>query len=85
MPAPICTEATASVWSINNRWPSELTLAGHSGHIARITPNHCSIMLLNRRGLEYSTEPSWATSPNGPKIGMDSGPLALKHRYESHM
>jgi hypothetical protein len=79
MPGPICTDATAGAWSINNRALSELTLAGHAGHVTKITPNHCSSMPLHRRGLEYYTDPSWATSPNLPTIGMDSGPLALKH------
>ena len=49
---------TARAGAIKTLPPSELILAGHSGHMARIDLNHCSSIARNRRGLEYSTEPN---------------------------
>ena len=60
--------------------PSEEMVAGQSGQIARMAVNHWSSMARNRRGRLYSIHPSWLANPNSPKIGIDSGPFALKQR-----
>jgi hypothetical protein len=41
--------------------------------------NHCSSIARKRLGREYSVQPSCMVSPKGPKIGIDSGPFAMKH------
>ena len=52
--------------------------AGQAGHITRMVLNHCSNFATNRRSREYSIDPICAPKPNGPKIGIASGPFATK-------
>ena len=65
--------------------PSAEMRAGHSGHMPWMARSHSSSFSRKRRGLAYSTFPSCAAKPRGPKIGTDSSPFAAKQRYESHM
>jgi len=75
---------TAIALLIARNSPSAEICAGQSGQMSRMVLSHCFSLAVNLRAQEYSIEPSWRASPNGPKTGMNSGPFAVKHRYESH-
>src|SRR5947209_11521339 len=82
--APILSAAwTADPRLTTRASPDELISAGQSGHKRRIILSHCSSFWQNRRGREYSTDPSWLAKPRSPNKGIASLPLVTKHRYDN--